>query len=67
MKNGITDVLIVSFDSTPSESPIMIIARKTVGNRLNVINAFANKDAEDLYNLLLGGKEKYEATKKVDS
>lgn len=61
--NGKSYTFLVSFDYTHGDIPVLIIGRKGEKKEIDIINAFKGDEAKDLYDLLMDGKEKYEATK----
>lgn len=65
--NGKSDTFLVSFDYTHGDIPVLIVGRKGEKREIDIINAFKGDEAKDLYDLLMDGKEKYEATKETDS
>lgn len=66
MKNK-SDTFLVSFDYTHGDIPVLIIGRKGEKKEIDIINAFKGDEAKDLYDMLMDGKEKYEAAKEINS
>lgn len=66
MKNK-SDTFLVSFDYAHGDIPVLIVGRKGEKREIDIINAFKGDEAKDLYDLLMDGKEKYEAAKETDS
>lgn len=61
------DIVLVSYDNTTGDIPVLIVGKKDIGNGVHVVNAFAGDEATTLYDLLMEGKEKYETAKETDS
>lgn len=51
---GKIDTLLVSYDNISNDKPILIVGRKGKGKResLQIINAFQDEEAEELYKKL---------------
>ena len=50
MKENVNESIIVGFDSSNGDNSVLIVSRKNINkNRIDVINAFEGKEAEDLY------------------
>lgn len=50
MKENVNESIIVGFDSTNGDNSVLIVGRKNINkNRIDIINAFEGKEAEDLY------------------
>ena len=50
MKENMNESIIVGFDSTNGDNSVLIVGRKNINkNRIDIINAFEGKEAEDLY------------------
>lgn len=52
---GKSDVLLVSFDYTHGNIPVLIVARKGKGE-IDIINAFKDEEAKELYQKLTAKK-----------
>lgn len=50
-KKGI-DVLLVSYDNVSNDKPIIIVGRKGKRGVLQIVNAFQDEEAEELYKKL---------------
>lgn len=66
MKNK-SDTFLVTFDYSQGDIPVLIIGRRGKKKELDIVNAFKGDEAKDLYDLLMDGKEKYEAAEETDS
>lgn len=51
---GEIDTLLVSYDNISNDKPVLIVGRKGKGKResLQIINAFQDEEAEELYKKL---------------
>lgn len=47
-----SDTLLVGFDHTHGDIAVLIIGRKDAGEKVNIINQFHGKEAEELYQKL---------------
>ena len=58
----LSDCILVSIDCAPPDTTVLIVGRKTPGEKVDIINAFQGEDAIALYNLLTEkkGEEKHE-------
>lgn len=52
-----TDTILVSYDNSSGDIPILIIGRKTIRHDVEIINAFQGNEATDLYNKLITKKK----------
>ena len=53
MPEGISDSLIIGFDSSNGEDiVVLIVGRKKQGQNVDIINAFQGEEAIELYNYL---------------
>ena len=52
---GKSDTILVSFDYTHGDVPVLIVGRKKKGE-IEVINAFKGEEAKELYQRLLAKK-----------
>lgn len=50
-KKGI-DTLLVSYDNASNDKPILIVGRKGKRGELQIVNAFQDEEAEELYKKL---------------
>lgn len=50
-----SDVLLVSFDHTHGDIPVLVVGRKDKGG-LDIINAFKGEEAKELYQKLTAKK-----------
>lgn len=66
MKNK-SDTFLVTFDYSQGDIPVLIIGRRGKKKEIDIVNAFKGDEAKDLYDLLMDGKEKYEAAEETDS
>ena len=48
-----TDTIIVSFDKTHGDHSVLVIGRKLPGKPIEIINAFQDEVAENLYSQLV--------------
>lgn len=56
-----TTSLIIGFDKSENgDNTVLIVGRKTPGRVCEILNAFEGKEAEELYEKLLGKKENKE-------
>ena len=46
------DVLLVSYDNVPNDKPVLIVGRKGKRGSLQIVNAFQDEEAEELYKKL---------------
>ena len=46
------DVLLVSYDNVSNDKPILIVGRKGKRGRVQIVNAFQDEEAEELYKKL---------------
>ena len=53
MNKPIHDVILVSFDSTQGDIPVLIVGRKRPNDSVDVISAFQGKEACELYERLV--------------
>ena len=51
MKNS--DTLLVGFDHSHGDIAVLIIGRKDAGEKVQIINQFQGKEAEELYKKLM--------------
>ena len=59
MKNrNIVDAIIVSYDNSSNDIPILIVGRKRFNQSMNIINAFQGDEAVELYTRLTTIKDK---------
>lgn len=49
VNRGLSDTVIVSFDSASGDHPVLIVGRKLPGGPLEIINAFQDDVAKNLY------------------
>ena len=54
-KSNVT-TLLVSYTETPSQEPLLVVAKKEVGVVPEVINAVQGTRATDIYKSLINGK-----------
>ena len=55
--NSFTDTILVSFDYTNrDDQSILVVGRKRMNESVEIINAFSEEEAEELYNKLVGDK-----------
>ena len=47
------DSVIVSYDNSSNNEPILIVGRKRMNQSVEIINAFSGKDAINIYNSLI--------------
>lgn len=55
-----TDTILVSYDNSSGDIPVLVIGRKTIGHArhyVEIINAFQGNEATDLYNKLITKKK----------
>lgn len=52
-----SDALLVGFDHAGGDNAVLIISRKDSDDKMQVINEFYGKEAEELYKKLIGQKE----------
>ena len=52
-----TDAIVVSYDNSSGNIPILIVGRKARGKAIEIINAFEGEEATTLYNKLTNRKE----------
>ena len=50
-KKGI-DVLIVGYDNVTNDKPVLLVGRKRASGLVQIINAFQDEEAEELYKKL---------------
>lgn len=50
-KKGI-DVLLVGYDNVTSDKPVLLVGRKGASGLVQIINAFQDEEAEELYKKL---------------
>lgn len=50
-KKGI-DTLLISYDNVSNDKPVLIVGRKGKRESLQIINAFQDEEAEELYKKL---------------
>ena len=50
-KKGI-DVLLVSYDNISNDKPVLIVGRKEARGPVQIVNAFQDEEAEELYKKL---------------
>lgn len=50
-KKGI-DTLLISYDNVSNDKPVLIVGRKGKRGSLQIINAFQDEEAEELYKKL---------------
>ena len=48
-----SDVILVSFDHSHGDTALLIVGRKSVGESVQIVNAFSGKEAEELYQKLV--------------
>lgn len=63
MKQGISDILMVGFDYTNSDKPVLIVGRADPKTKVvELLNQFENEQAIDIYNMLISQtkEEKHE-------
>lgn len=59
MKNrNIVDAIIVSYDNSSNDIPILIVGRKRFNQSVDIINAFQGDEAVELYTRLTTIKDK---------
>lgn len=59
MKNrNIVDAIIVSYDNSSNDIPILIVGRKRFNRSMDIINAFQGDEAVELYTRLTTIKDK---------
>lgn len=59
MKNrNIVDAIIVSYDNSSNDIPILIVGRKRFNQSMDIINAFQGDEAVELYTRLTTIKDK---------
>lgn len=46
------DVLLISYDDISNDKPVLIVGRKEKRGRVQIINAFQDEEAEELYKKL---------------
>lgn len=46
------DTLLVSYDNASNDKPVLIVGRKGAIGRVQIINAFQDEEAEELYKKL---------------
>nr|DAF70179.1 MAG TPA: hypothetical protein [Caudoviricetes sp.] len=46
------DTLLVSYDAISNDKPVLIVGRKVVRGEVQIINAFQDEEAEELYKKL---------------
>lgn len=51
MKNG-ADTFLVSFDYTHGDIPVLIVGRRGTKKEIDIINAFMDEEAKELYRKL---------------
>jgi hypothetical protein len=52
-KNGITECILVSYDNTNGkDNSVLLVGRKHSNKPVEIINAFQNKEADDLWKKL---------------
>lgn len=56
MKNS--DTLLVGFDHSHGDIAVLIVGRKETGETVQIINQFQGKEAEELYQKLVGEEKK---------
>lgn len=47
-----SDVLLVSYDNVSNDKPVLIVGRKGVRGSVQIVNAFQDEEAEELYKKL---------------
>jgi hypothetical protein len=52
----LSDCILVSINCVPPDTTVLIVGRKTPGEKIDIINAFQGEDALALYNLLIEKK-----------
>ena len=57
MKN-VSDTLLVSFDYTNGDIPVLIVGRRGKELEIDIVNAFKGDEAKELYQRLTGKEEK---------
>lgn len=55
MRNS--DTILVGWDKSNGDIPVLIVGRKAPGDKVNLINQFQGKEAEELYRKLTERKE----------
>lgn len=56
MKNF--DTVLVGFDHSHGDLAVLIVGRKAPGEKVQIINQFQGKEAEELYQKLVGEEDK---------
>lgn len=59
MKNGYektTVSLLIGFDNSQRDNPLLIVGRKNKGQKIDIINAFSGEEAKELYQKLITKK-----------
>lgn len=65
-----SDIFIVSFDHSHGDIPVLIVGRKEKEKEekeINIVSAFQGDEAQNLYEHLIGKKEKNGITERIDS
>ena len=47
------DTLLVSYDSISNDKPVLIVGRKEARGPVQIVNAFQDEEAEELYKKLI--------------
>lgn len=52
-----TTSIIVSYDNSPPDKPILIVGKKRINKSIDIINAFEGDEAVELFNRLITVKK----------
>lgn len=52
-----SDTILVSFNYTQGDIPVLIVGRQGTKKDIDIINAIKGKEAEDLYKKIIGGRD----------
>lgn len=52
------DTVLVGFDHSHGDPAVLIVGRKALRNNVQIINQFQGKEAEELYQRLVGEEKK---------
>lgn len=52
------DTVLVGFDHSHGDPAVLIVGRKALRNNVQIINQFQGKEAEELYQKLVGEEKK---------
>lgn len=52
------DTILVGFDHSHGDPAVLIVGRKAPGDKVQIVNQFQDKEAEELYQKLVGEEDK---------